>query len=70
MAPEEIVLSLEAFVLDHDRRQRAIAACDEAYDRELSAAVFSARFAELIGVAEETLLALPGACQGRVHQRG
>ena len=53
---DEIVATLERLVTDTEFYRRAKLACNEAYHEELSASVFRKRFAELIGVREDSLL--------------
>jgi hypothetical protein len=54
--PDAIIQSLERLVSDPVLRERAIRTCDDAFDQELSGAVFRRRFAELIGIPEDDLL--------------
>jgi len=54
--PTAIHSNLAAMIRDGGWRRSAREACEQAYDAELSAAVFRRRFAELLGVPEDDLL--------------
>lgn len=54
--PAAIQTSLGAMIRDEPWRAGARDACEQAYDSELSSAVFRKRFAELLGVPDEDLL--------------
>ena len=65
LSAKEVRKALESMAEDGSWRTRARGACDRAYESELSADVFSCRFAEFLGVNVEDLLILD-ACRSTV----